>query len=237
MDDDLLPLAEAIADGQEIDWERELLHRSTSKQMLHHLRQVECIVAAQRSPGNRITVQQSLGSTPAGGLDKPTHLRSWGPLTIRAQLGQGAFGEVYRAYDPSLDREVALKLLRPASGQDEPNRTPFLSEAQRLARVRHPNVLVVHGVETHDGRVGLWTDLLKGKTLEEYLRQEGTIGAREAALIGIELCHALAAVHKAGLLHRDLKPSNVMREEGGRIVLMDFGSGAELPRRSEERRV
>jgi hypothetical protein len=73
----------------------------------------------------------------------------------------------------------------------------------------------------------MWTDLVKGETLEELLESRGTLGAREAAVIGIELCHALAAVHRAGLVHRDVKAANVMREQGGRILLMDFGTVAE----------
>jgi serine/threonine-protein kinase len=71
-------------------------------------------------------------------------------------------------------------------------------------------------------------ELVRGRTLEELLQERGTFGAREAALVGIDLCRALTAVHRAGLVHRDIKSKNVLREEGGRIVLMDFGTGAEL---------
>src|SRR4029450_9034755 len=85
-----------------------------------------------------------------------------------------------------------------------------------------------YGAESIDGRVGLWMEFIRGRSLEDLLKAHGSYGAREAATIGIDLCHALAAVHGAGLLHRDVKCQNVMREEGGRIVLMDFGAGAEL---------
>jgi hypothetical protein len=88
-------------------------------------------------------------------------------------------------------------------------------------------VLVVHGADEHEGRVGIWTELVRGQSLERYLQQAGPCGAREATLIGLDLCRALAAVHGAGLVHRDVKTSNVMREEGGRIVLMDFGAMGE----------
>ncbi len=144
-------------------------------------------------------------------------------------LKRGGFGEVYRAYDPTLQRKVALKLPRPDQQGTGHGSSRFVDEARRLARVRHPNVLVVHGADMHEGRVGLWTDLLEGKTLEECLAEQGPFSAHEAALVGIDLCRALAAVHAAGLVHRDVKTSNVMREKGGRIVLMDFGSGSEAP--------
>ena len=104
----------------------------------------------------------------------------------------------------------------------------LLEEARRLARVRHTHVVQVYGAEQHDGRVGLWMELVRGESLEQTVQTRGVFGAREAALIGLDLCAALAAVHGAGLLHRDVKAQNVMRESGGRLVLMDFGTGEEL---------
>ena len=90
------------------------------------------------------------------------------------------------------------------------------------------NVVIVHDAEERDGRVGLCMEFIRGRTLAEILSSEGARGAREAALIGQDLCQALAAVHAAGLVHRDIKAQNVMREQGGRIVLMDFGAGLAL---------
>ena len=94
-----------------------------------------------------------------------------------------------------------------------------------LARVRHPNVVTIYGVDRHDGVVGLWMELVDGLTLARVVATRGALDAREAALVGIDLCRAVAAVHKAGLVHRDIKAHNVMREGSGRIVLMDFGAG------------
>ena len=150
-------------------------------------------------------------------------LSNWGPFELRERVGQGGFGEVYLAWDPKLQREVALKLLRHNRSSDTANYDSVLREARLTAKVRHPNVVSVHGVDVHDGRVGFWTDFVHGKTLSSILGTHGIFGPREAALIGMELCRALGAVHAAGLLHRDIKPGNVMREEGGRILLMDFG--------------
>ena len=104
------------------------------------------------------------------------------------------------------------------------DREHVLREARHLAKVRHPNVVTVHGAATHEGRVGIWTELIRGKTLEECLRGQGPYGAEEAALIALDLVRAVAALHGAGLVHRDIKAANVMREAGGRIVLTDFGT-------------
>ena len=112
----------------------------------------------------------------------------------------------------------------------------LLEEARRLARVRHTHVVQVYGAEQHDGRVGLWMELVRGESLEQTVQTRGAFGAREAALIGLDLCAALAAVHGAGLLHRDVKAQNVMRESGGRLVLMDFGTGEELVGHQSARR-
>ena len=202
-------LAQAISDGRPVDWDLERSTRPELSQVLDGLRLVE-------------TVSRSLPAAP--GPD-PAAARTWGSLRLIERIGRGSFGEVYRAYDPVLQREVALKLL--AESIDPAMRRSLLEEARRLARVRHANVLVVHGADEHDGRLGLWTDLLRGRTLEQHLARSGVLGEREIAVIGIDLCRALAAVHRAGLLHRDVKAANVMREDGGRIVLMDFGSVAE----------
>lgn len=149
---------------------------------------------------------------------------AWGPFQLLQKVGQGGFGEVYRAFDTTLQRDVALKLLLPTSQLDETvNRQAVLAEARAMARVRHPNVVAVHGVDTHDGRVGFWSDFVNGKTLSQLLQIQGAMGASEAARIGIDVCRALGAVHSAGLLHRDIKTGNIMRETGGRILLMDFG--------------
>ena len=97
-------------------------------------------------------------------------------------------------------------------------------------RLRHPNVVTVYGVDRHDGRSGVWMDFIEGDTLAALVEQRGSFGAQEALLVGVDVCRALAAAHQSGLLHRDIKAQNVMRESGGRIVLMDFGLGHETAR-------
>jgi serine/threonine protein kinase/Flp pilus assembly protein TadD len=177
-----------------------------------------------------------IGAVSSAHAVPPPRAAAWGGFTLIARVGAGGFGEVYRAWDPSLQREIALKLLLPgavgngdaAAGEAEYEST--LREARALASVRHPNIVSIYGVDRHDGRVGFWTDFVKGKTLSALVGDHGPYGFREAALIGLDVTRALSAVHRAGLLHCDIKPENVMREEGGRILLMDFGLSS-LPQR------
>jgi eukaryotic-like serine/threonine-protein kinase len=147
-------------------------------------------------------------------------LGRWGALELRGKIADGSFGSVYLAWDPALERQVALKVLR-AAGRSR----AVIQEGRLLARVRHPNVVTVYGVDEYEGSVGLWMEWVEGLTLTEVLAARGLLGSHEAALMAIDLCRAVTAVHKAGLLHRDIKARNVMREAGGRIVLMDFGAG------------
>jgi eukaryotic-like serine/threonine-protein kinase len=166
--------------------------------------------------------------------ERPEHssasATTWGSFRLLARVGHGGFGEVYRAWDPSLEREVALKLLLVApitaddpSEIDDQQYQALLREARALASVSHTNIVHIHGIDRHHGRVGFWTDFVRGKTLSALLAAQGPFGYREAAGIGLDIAKALSAVHRAGILHRDIKAENVMREEGGRILLMDFG--------------
>jgi TolB-like protein/Tfp pilus assembly protein PilF len=123
---------------------------------------------------------------------------------------------------------VALKLLHVERLYDKT--TAVIEEGRLLAKIRHPHVISVYGADQFEGRVGIWMEFIRGLTLEEVLRRQGVLSAREATSIGVDLCAALAAVHQANLVHRDVKTQNVMREGGGRIVLMDFGAGQELSR-------
>jgi serine/threonine-protein kinase len=132
--------------------------------------------------------------------------------------------EVFLAVDRHLDRTVALKLLWHTGRPKRLANTEAAREARALASIRHPNVAIVHGLEYHEGRIGLWMEFIRGMTLEQLLQLQGRMSAWEATLIGLQICDAVSAVHAANLLHRDIKLQNVMREEGGRIVLTDFGT-------------
>ena len=181
-------------------------------------------------------VTLDMNTRPSALGDVPAVRDAWGRFKLLARVGQGGFGEVYRAWDPDLEREVALKLLLPSptgDGQTDEEYKAMLREARALASVRHPNIVPVYGIDRHDGRVGFWTDFVKGKTLSALLGMQGPFGYREAVLIGLDVTRALSAVHRSGLLHRDIKAENVMREEGGHILLMDFGLST-LPHRQAD---
>ena len=164
-----------------------------------------------------------LARTLAAAADpEPAHaVRAWRHLVIIERVGTGAFGSVYRAWDTRLDREVALKLMPTRSATARPP----LDEARLLARIHHPNVVSVYGADEDADAAGIWMEFIEGSTLADLIDSQGPMSAREAAGVGLDLCRALAALNAAGLVHRDLKAHNVMREVGGRIVLMDF-SGA-----------
>src|SRR6266568_3254967 len=104
----------------------------------------------------------------------------WGPFRLIEKVGQGGFGQVYRAWDSTLEREVALKLLLPRELDPDEDAKSVLREARLMARVRHPNVVPVYGVDRHDGRVGFWSEFVRGKTLSTLLRSQGPFGSREA---------------------------------------------------------
>ena len=177
-----------------------------------------------------------MNTRPSAPSDMPAARDAWGRFKLLARVGSGGFGEVYRAWDPDLEREVALKLLLPSptgNGQTDEEYKAMLREARALASVRHPNIVPVYGIDRHDGRVGFWTDFVKGKTLSALLVSQGPFGYREAVLIGLDVTRALSTVHRSGLLHRDIKAENVMREEGGHILLMDFGLST-LPHGQED---
>ena len=163
------------------------------------------------------------------GLHPPPDLSTgtpWGPLIVLNRIDGGSFGDVYRAWDPALAKVVALKRSRYSSGAEA---TRAVMEAQRLASIPpHPNVITVYGACHVNGEVGIWMEFLHGRTLQRIVEDEGQLGCVEAAYYGECLCRALAHVHGAHVVHRDLKAANVMKATGGRVVLIDFGSGGQI---------
>ncbi|NUS79468.1 MAG: serine/threonine protein kinase, partial [Streptomyces sp.] len=150
-----------------------------------------------------------------------------GRYRVVAQLGRGGMGMVWRAVDEVLGREVAVKELRTYTDADGPEladlRLRMQREARAAARVRHPGVIAVHDVAEVDGRPLIVMELVDGPSLDDVLRDRGTLGPHEAAGIGAKVMDALAAAHRAGVLHRDVKPGNILLDRSGRVVLTDFG--------------
>jgi len=221
-------LAADLALGQAVDWETAELAAASERERrwLQNLRVVEQVARTARKDFGcddlTLDLKPALERGPEGlePGDTPT-LRSWGHLNILERIGAGGFGEVFRAWDTHLNRPVALKLLH-AQGIDE---ATLLHEARLLASVEHPNVARVYGVERHEGRVGIWMELIEGVDLRSLLRESGPFDARTAAAAGRDIAAALAALHAGGVLHRDVKPQNIIHASDGRFVLMDLGAG------------
>ena len=223
----LLALADSIASGTPVDWDNVEAADADEAELLRSLRLIDQVAQVHAKVATEADETGPAGQSERNRDTQPEH---WRHLTILEHVGHGAFGDVYRARDTSLDRLVALKLLSTAAAPDTAMVSHLLNEARLLARLRHPNVVRVYGAESTEGRVGIWMELIEGRTLEDLLASHVTFGDKEAAQIGQQLCRAMAAVHGVGLVHRDIKARNVMREDGGRIVLMDFGAGADLRR-------
>ncbi|MBI2761667.1 MAG: protein kinase [Chloroflexi bacterium] len=148
---------------------------------------------------------------------------------IRQRLGSGGFASVYRAYDPGLDREVALKVLHPHLYGDTNVRERFIREGRALARVRHPNIVVVHEAGEADGAAFLAMELIEGDGLDDILATNGPFQLNDVIRIANQVSDALAAVHARGLVHRDIKPANILIERGAaRAMLLDLGVARDL---------
>lgn len=203
-------LAAAVADGSAIDWDAVTAGADPSvRAVVQNLRLLSTIAGEHRQ------VQSDGAPSRFAGA-------SWAHLRIIGHIGSGAFGDVFRAWDSQLEREVALKLV-PAESPTA-LRTGALGEARLLARIRHPDVVTVYGAATQDGYAGLWMELIEGRTLRQMVEADGPFGPHETVTTGLALCRALGAIHAAGLVHGDVKAQNVIRERGGRIVLMDLGA-------------
>ena len=150
-----------------------------------------------------------------------------GPYEILAPLGAGGMGEVYRARDTRLGREVAVKRIAPALARDAEVLARFEREARLLASLNHPHIAAIYDIEEQDGVRFLVLELVEGQGLDELLAS-GPVPAGEALALGRQIADALAAAHDKGVVHRDLKPSNVRIADGGRAKVLDFGLARDL---------
>ena len=152
---------------------------------------------------------------------------------IVEKIGAGGMGVVYRAHDEELDRDVAVKVLRPGSLKDENRRKRFRSEALSLARLNHPNIATVHEFGSQDGVDFLVTEYIAGMTLDVKLAA-GALPAEEVFRLGLQLAQGLAAAHQQGIVHRDLKPGNLRLTIDGRLKILDFGLAQFMPEASQQ---
>jgi eukaryotic-like serine/threonine-protein kinase len=145
-----------------------------------------------------------------------------GPYEIVSALGAGGMGEVYRAMDNSLGRQVAIKVLSDAFAQDPERIARFEREAKTLAALNHPNIAIIHGLEKSQGTYALVMELVEGEDLSQRIAR-GPIALDEAPPIAKQIAEALEAAHEQGIIHRDLKPANIKVREDGTVKVLDFG--------------
>jgi eukaryotic-like serine/threonine-protein kinase len=145
-----------------------------------------------------------------------------GPYEILSSLGAGGMGEVYRATDNNLKRQVAIKVLPPTVGADPERVDRFQREAEILAVLNHPNIAHIHGLEKSDGALALVMELVEGPTLADRIAH-GPIPLAEASSIAKQIAEALEAAHEQGIVHRDLKPANIKVRPDGTVKVLDFG--------------
>ena len=192
--------------------------------------EVESLLAQESSAETFMSVPAAMLAGSAG-LDPPARTligARFGSYTIRSLLGIGGMGEVYRAHDQTLGREVAIKVLSPGFTADPDRRARFEREARMLATLNHPHIGAIYGVEEADGVRALALELVEGETLGEYItRPRRNAGAglpvTEALTIARQIADALEAAHEKGIVHRDLKPANIKIRPDGVVKVLDFG--------------
>ena len=202
-----------LAAGEQVDWDTQDISNDEDAALAAQLKsiaEIQRVFASQKSD------QPKAEDTPRKVLFE------WGHLEVLEKLGAGGYGEVYRAFDPILNRDVALKLLKPDQLAAFHSKL-FIEEAQRIARVRNRHVLAIHGAGVNQGRAGFWSDLIIGNTLVN----QANLGLDDLLQVAAAMALALQAVHQAGLVHGDVKAANVMQDQNDQYVLMDFGAGLE----------
>lgn len=146
-----------------------------------------------------------------------------GSYELLTQIGAGGMGEVYKAHDIKLGRDVAIKILPEAFANEAERLTRFQREAKMLAALNHPNIATIHGLEQSNSTNYLVMELVAGETLAERIKRDGALPMEEALKIAVQIAEALEAAHEKGVIHRDLKPANVKVTPEGRVKVLDFG--------------
>src|SRR5262245_2480250 len=164
------------------------------------------------------------------GMGTP-HRSSLGPYELLESLGQGGGGEVYRAWDPRLHREVAVKILHERSVTDPDKLRRFVAEARAASALNHPNIVTVFDVSIDNDRPFIASELIDGKPLRDSI-SVGRLPLKRALDLATQITDGLAAAHEAGIVHRDLKPENIMVTRAGRAKILDFGLTAQTTTRS-----
>ncbi len=159
-------------------------------------------------------------------------VKTLGRFELRSVLGQGAQSTVWLAFDPRMEREVAIKVMRVGAGSDEKAVIQWLQEARSVGRVKHPNIVPVYEADIQDRQPYLVFEYVAGTALDRVIKKRGALPAAEAVALMLDILDATAVAHAAGVVHRDLKPSNVLVDASGHARVMDFGIAARIQERA-----
>jgi serine/threonine protein kinase len=184
--------------------------------------EVDSLLAQDTREGPLDTPLWLAASSPAESTGRLPAGVTLGPYRIVALIGRGGMGEVYRAHDTVLGRDVALKVLPEIYADDAERLARFQREAHLLASLNHPNIATVHGLEASTGIRALVLELVDGQTLADRLAR-GPMPLDEALGVGRQIAEALQAAHDKGIVHRDLKPANIKITPDGTVKVLDFG--------------
>jgi eukaryotic-like serine/threonine-protein kinase len=184
-------------------------------------REIESLLVHESLAGGFLESDQS-DTRPAAPRDPVPAGERMGPYTIVEPLGAGGMGEVYKAHDERLDRDVAIKFLLRRMAEDAASLERFEREARAASALNHPNICTVHDVGESQGRRYIVMELLDGQSLKERIAR-GPLSIREIASITRQVCAALQAAHEKGIVHRDVKPANIYLTPGGGVKVLDFG--------------
>lgn len=173
-------------------------------------------------PGHTIGGAERLGAAAPAATDAP--VRQVGRYLVQSRLGRGGMATVYRAHDPTIGRDVAIKFLHASLAEDEDCKTRFLREARAAGGLSHPNIVVVHDVGEIEGRPYMAMELIDGKPLDEVVERTEVLPLRDAVVMGVQLARALGYAHERGIVHRDIKPGNIMvLKDRKSVKVTDFG--------------
>ncbi|MEN9466480.1 MAG: hypothetical protein RL081_481, partial [Pseudomonadota bacterium] len=165
---------------------------------------------------------------PGAALQSGRSPATMGRFELRKRLGQGAQSTVWLGFDPRMEREVAIKVMRPGDGSDDKAIAQWLQEARSVGRVSHPNIVPVYEADIQDRQPFLVFEYVPGSTLDQVLKQRGALPPPEAVALMMDVLDAVAVAHTAGVIHRDIKPSNILQDASGRARVMDFGIAARI---------
>ncbi|HEY7187631.1 MAG TPA: protein kinase [Vicinamibacterales bacterium] len=212
----------AVVARPESEWATVLTELCAGDESLRH--EVESLLAHEEAAGSFLETPAFAGADVAGHLASERRLvgQRFGSFTVLEPIGSGGMGEVYRARDERLGRQVAIKLLPSHFASDPEHRARLQSEARTLAALNHPHIGAIYGLEDVYGCPALVLELVEGETLAEHVAK-GPLPLAQALVIARQIADALDAAHRKGIIHRDLKPANVKVTPDGVVKVLDFG--------------